>query len=182
MKFPRLLLVVGLLACPGCDRARTLVSSLQKPKNPTAAAPVDLVVNLREDDVGSFCRQRGKLTIVEYHADWNGQSMQLVPLLQRITAEHGGRVLVGRIDFDKSNTFAAAQDVKNLPDVRFYSDGSLVDRFVGLPEDEEIRERINAQVKKLPVPSPAPDKAPDAVKPIVEPMKKGWLPSGLKPR
>ncbi len=182
MKFPRLLLVAGLLACPGCDRARTLVSSLGKPKNSTATAPVDLIVNLREDEVGSFCRQRGKLTLVEYHADWNGQSMQLVPILQRITAEHGGRVLVGRIDFDKSKTFASAQDVKNLPDVRFYSDGHLVDRFVGLPEDDEIRERIIAQIKKLPAPEAEPPKAPEAEKPIVEPMKKGWLPSGLQRR
>lgn len=185
MKFPGLLMVVGLILCPGCERARTLVGNLGKPKTtPHAPVAVELVTDLREADVGSFCRQRGRLTILEYYADWNGQSMQLVPIFQRITKEYDGRVLVGKLSVDKAGPFAAAQGVKNLPDVRFYSDGVLVDRFVGLPDDREIQERIEAQVRKLPAPStpPAPGKASTVPKPVAQPMKKDWLPEGMKRR
>ena len=186
MRFPRLLLVVGLLAIPGCERLRTWVASTGKFKPTTAAAaPKELIQDLSADELAGFCRQRGTLTIVEYYANWNGESMQLIPVLKGITEEYGGRVLIGRINIDTFMEFAKSQMVKSIPDVRFYSDGVLVDRFVGLPDNDEIREKVAAQVAKLPSPTvaiAAPVETQAAPKSVAEPMKKDWLPPGMKRR
>ena len=188
MKFQRLLMVVGLLASLGCDRVRTLAETVGKSRSSNQPPPEllrVLVTNLSGNELGTFCHQRGTLTIVEYYANWNGESMQLVPVLNSITEEFGGRVLVGKINIDTAAEIAKAQDVKSVPDVRFYSDGVMVDRFVGLPDNDEIRERIAAQVKKLPPPTPKeskPASSPAAAKPVAEPAKKDWLPPGMKRR
>lgn len=182
MKFPRLLLVVGLLASPGCERLRTWAGS-GKTQSPTASiAPGELIKDLSADEIAGFCRQRGTLTIVEYYANWNGESMQLIPTLKSITEEYGGRVRIGKINIDTSVEFAKSQAVMSIPDVRFYSDGALVDRFVGLPDNDEIREKIAAQVAKLPPPTAAPVGSQAAPKSVAEPMKKDWLPPGMKRR
>ncbi|MEO5917316.1 MAG: thioredoxin family protein [Luteolibacter sp.] len=184
MKFPGLLLVVGLFFSSGCERVRKLAGEISKPGAAGDAVPVvsgPKIVNLTEDDLGSFCRQRGKLTIVEYYANWNGQSLQLVPVFQTLTEEFGGRVLVGKINIETSPKFTVAQEVKSTPDLRFYSDGMLVDRIVGLPEVDEIRQRIAAQVKKLPAVTSVVA-APPVEKQLAAPMKKNWLPPGMKRR
>lgn len=183
MKFPGLLMVVGLLASPGCERVRTMAAGLGKSRPIVDVAPKELIVNLSADELGGFSRQKGTLTIVEYYANWNGESMQLVPILKGITEEYGGRVLVGKINIDTSAQFSTAQGVRNTPDVRLYSDGKLVDRFVGLPDDDEIRQRIEAQVKRLPPPSapvPTPASVPPVKKRVAEPMKIDWMPPGMK--
>ena len=188
MEFQKLLLLVGLLASPGCERARTLAETVRKfkpPPTPAVQTAKVLVTNLSENELGRFCRQRGTLTIVEYYANWKGESMQLVPVLNSVTEEFGGRVLVGKINIDTSAKLAESQGVKSIPDVRFYSDGVLVDRFVGLPDNDEIRDRIAAQVKNLPVATPQeikPATPPPTVKQGIKPVKDDPLPPGLRRR
>lgn len=185
MKFPRLLLLVGLLANPGCERLRTWAGSGKTQSSTASIAPGELIKDLSADEIAGFCRQRGTLTIVEYYANWNGGSMQLVPILKSITEEYDGRVRIGKINIDTSVEFAKSQVVMSIPDVRFYSDGVLVDRFVGLADNDEIREKIAAQVAKLPTPTVAKTSPVDsqaAPRSVAEPMKKDWLPPGMKRR
>ena len=97
-------------------------------------------------------------------------------ILDKVVLEHQGKVLVGRINVDKSSKLAASEGASSIPDVRIYREGKLVDKFVGCPEENDVRERIAAQVKGLPE---LPKKAGDSV---TKPMAKDWVPSGLKRR
>ncbi|RYD32802.1 MAG: thioredoxin [Verrucomicrobiaceae bacterium] len=182
MKFPRLLLVAVLFSSTGCERVRQLVgNSLDKGKVTTAAAvPLEpLVTDI--SDLDSFSIQRGKLVIIEYHAVWNGRSQQLAPLLKEITVENGGKVVVGRIDVDRFRQIATREGVATTPDIRIYRDGRFVEKYVGLPDNEELRAKVAKYVVGLPTPAVL-GKASPAGKPLTQPMRKDWMPEGVRRR
>jgi thioredoxin len=185
-------LLLVLCTLPACDKVREALKQPAKPVVPStrsevqAAAPAasgQLVNDITAADFESFTRQPGKLAIVDFHAHWCGPCRQLAPILEKIAAEHHGHVLIGKINVDQNREFAAAQGVNGIPDVRIFRDGSQVDRFVGLPPEQEVRKRIADHATGLsPTPADAAGQPNKPAEPTIQPMSKDWLPPGMQRR
>jgi putative thioredoxin len=128
--------------------------------------------------------QRGRVVIVDFHAEWCGPCRQLGPILEKIANEKQGLVLVGKVNVDHNKQLAADEGVRGIPDVRIYRDGKLVDKFVGLPSEGDVRQRIESQLKGLPpiAPAAAESTKSKTAEPVTTPMSKDWLPDGMKRR
>jgi len=86
-----------------------------------------------------------------------------------------------RGSIDRFRSLATREGVKNIPDIRIYRSGRLVEKFIGLRDEPEVREMVETHTKGL---SPAalvaqPGHAPQA---ITQPMTKDWMPSGVRRR
>ncbi len=181
-----------LASLPSCDKARDLLrkaaekaaSASKSPSAATAHAGA-LVSEIGEAEYEAFTQQPGRLVLIDYYADWCGPCRQLAPILEKITAEQNGRVVVGKVNVDKTPALAAKAGVQGIPDVRIFRDGKQVDRFVGLPPEVEVRQRIENQLKNLAGPPAAGEKEPAkpaAAEPPIQPMSKDWLPPGMQRR
>ncbi len=189
MKLPLACVAVILIVSSGCDRVRTLADRVGKKEPGGANAPADLgplVSEIPEGAFNTFIHQRNRLVIVDFHADWCGPCRQLAPLLDQITREMGGLVVVGKVDVDRQSELAATHGVKSIPDVRMYRDGRLVDKFVGLPDNDEVRRRIATHSKGLSIEALASreDDATSAPKPppLMRPESGDWIPEGMRRR
>lgn len=162
------LLVVSSI--PACEKIKNLASSYDRKAKPAPAASAagPLVTEISESSYDAFPAQPGKVVIVDFYADDCGLCLQLAPILERIASDQRGKVLVGKVNVDKFSKLAIREGVRDLPDVRIYSDGRLVDKFVGLPAESEIRSRIETYAS--------------ATKQFTQPMAKDWLPAGMKRR
>jgi thioredoxin len=132
-----------------------------------------------------FTEQKGKLVIIDFNADWCGPCRRLAPLLDKIAAERAGEVVVGKVNVDRFRDVASREGVEGIPDVRLYRDGRMVDRFVGLPSESELRGRIDRHSTDL-VPEVEPEVKPEVEKAspqsTTQPMTKDWLPKGMQRR
>jgi len=176
---------MAVLCCLcSCDKVRDLAGRLGKPSKPAAAATPfagPLVSDIAEADYESFRNLPGRVIVIDFHGDRCGLCHQLAPVLVRIAAEQGGRVLVGRINVDQAPSLAMKEDVNGLPDVRIYRDGKKVDDFVGMPGEAEVRRRIEVHAKGLPAPPPPPAGGGGS-QPLTRPMPKDWMPEGMQRR
>ncbi|CAD6578387.1 MAG: hypothetical protein CYPHOPRED_000566 [Cyphobasidiales sp. Tagirdzhanova-0007] len=85
--------------------------------------------------------QGQKLTIVDFHADWCPPCKMLDPILQRVMAqEHEVDYL--KIDTDKATDLAAKYKIASLPTVVAFKHGKEYSRFVGLVNEEAVRNFI----------------------------------------
>ncbi len=183
MKPTLLLLLAVLCTLSSCEKARGLAARLAKKPGSTEHAQANAWISeIPQGGYDSFRLQSGKLVIVDFHADWCGPCRQLAPILQQIVSEHRGLVVVGKVNVDQNRELAAAEGVRSIPDVRIFSGGRLVDQFVGLPAESEIRRRVETQVKALPTPTAGAVGQPAATEPPTRPMPKGWLPPGMQRR
>lgn len=202
MKTHRLFAILALCSFSSCEKARRVVTEINKKTAELAkaseaahASSSEWVTELSPANYNSFIEQSGKVIVVDFHADWCGPCQKLAPILDRVATLHGGGVLVGKVNIDQSPDLAAKAGVGSIPDVRIFLDGREVDRFVGLPSEDEVKQRIEAQTKKLKVIEPvvpeteaATDEAPDPPKPpktpqpTIAPGSKDWLPPGMQRR
>jgi thioredoxin-like negative regulator of GroEL len=157
------------------------------------AASSHLTHALKTEDFPAFIANPGTLNIVDFSATWCPPCQQLKPILSSIADEYSDTVKLGVVDVDDEKSLASQQVVRGIPDVRFYINGKLVDKFTGGAPKEYIVELIAKHSKNLtppdaevtapeaPLPSSTPGQpsSPALSNPTIQPAKENPLPPGM---
>lgn len=80
--------------------------------------------------------------VVDLWAAWCGPCRTLGPILERVVAEQGGRVVLAKVDVDANPQVAAAFRVQSIPAVYAVRDGAVVDGFIGAQGEAAVREFV----------------------------------------
>jgi thioredoxin 1 len=77
-----------------------------------------------------------KPVLVDYWAAWCGPCRMVGPIIDEISDDYAGKAIVGKVDIDSNQEFAAKYGVRNIPTVLVFNNGELVDRHVGVAPKE----------------------------------------------
>ena len=70
--------------------------------------------------------------LVDFWAEWCGPCRMVGPIIDELSKEYDGKAVVGKVDVDNNQEFAAKFGVRNIPTVLLFKNGELVDRKVGV--------------------------------------------------
>ena len=70
----------------------------------------------------------------------------LMPLLEKITAEYRGELLLAKVNCDVEQDIVARFGIRSLPTVMLFKDGEVVDQFMGAQPESAIRTLIDKHV------------------------------------
>ena len=73
-----------------------------------------------------------KPVMVDFWAAWCGPCRMVGPVIEQISEEYAGKVIVGKVDVDANQEFAAKYGVRNIPTVLVFQNGEVVGRQVGV--------------------------------------------------
>ena len=77
-----------------------------------------------------------KPVMVDFWAAWCGPCRMVGPIIDEISSEYENKAIVGKVDIDSNQEFAAKYGVRNITTVLVFNNGELVDRHVGVaPKD-----------------------------------------------
>ena len=96
--------------------------------------------NTFEDDISS----PSNLILVDFWAEWCGPCRMVGPIIDELSKEFEGKAVVGKIDVDANQEFAAKYGVRNIPTVLLFKDGELISRQVGVAPKKTYEDAINA--------------------------------------
>jgi len=183
-------LIVLIGALSGCDQVKTMTQKLGDLKSgkathaaEDAASAVygsEQISQIQESNFDSFVARKNALVIVDFYADWCGPCRMLSPVLEEATKAHPGVVFLGKANTDLTGDLGAKHGVSGIPDVRIYKNGKEVDRFVGFPGAEVVKQKI-AKLSEGITPSAPQAKAAES-KGEVKPFSKDWMPPGIERR
>ncbi|HYL07455.1 MAG TPA: thioredoxin [Candidatus Udaeobacter sp.] len=71
--------------------------------------------------------------VVDFYADWCPPCRAMTPVVEKLAAELGERVAIGKLDVDSNQELAIRYGVMSIPTLGLFKDGRLVDRMVGFP-------------------------------------------------
>ncbi len=95
-------------------------------------------------------RSRDVLTLIDFWAPWCQPCQLLGPILEKLARDYDGKFLLVKANTETMPNIAAAFGVESIPAVFALGEGKLVDFFVGLKPEGQLR----AWIDRL-LPSPA---------------------------
>lgn len=84
-----------------------------------------------------------KPVLVDFWAQWCAPCKVLMPLLEKITADYAGELLLAKVDCDVEQDIVARLGVQSLPTVVLFKDGKPVDGFTGAQKESDIRNLLS---------------------------------------
>lgn len=87
--------------------------------------------------------------LVDFWAPWCGPCKQLMPVLDRLAQEYGGRFRLAKVNTDEQQELATRVGVRSLPTVALFKDRNAVDHFVGVVPEAQIRQMLDKHLPAL---------------------------------
>lgn len=87
---------------------------------------------------------KGKgLVLVDLWADWCGPCRMLAPVIEELSEELKGKVIVGKLNIDEYTEFAIGLGVMSIPTLILFKDGEEVGRMIGVQPKQMILNMID---------------------------------------
>ena len=85
-----------------------------------------------------------KPVMVDFWAAWCGPCRMVGPIIDQIGEEYADKAIVGKVDVDANQEFAAKYGVRNIPTVLVFKNGEVVDKQVGVAPKNVYTAKIDA--------------------------------------
>ncbi len=86
--------------------------------------------------------------LVDFWADWCMPCKALGPTIDELATEYAGRVKVGKMDTESNRETPVKFNIQAIPTVLIFKGGQVVQKFVGLRQEKDFREAIDAALAK----------------------------------
>jgi putative thioredoxin len=93
-------------------------------------------------DFTVIARSRELPVFVYFWATWSAPCQAMTPLLEKLAAEGKGAFILAKLDVDDNPRLSSQHNVRNLPTIKVFQEGSVIDEFNGLLPEAKVREFI----------------------------------------
>ena len=101
-----------------------------------------MLVNINKDLYKEIIENK-KNAVIEYWAPWCTYCRRIGPAYEKVAAEYGDKLVVGKVNLDEEPQIASLNDIEVIPTFVFYKDGQAVDQIVAPDSKAKIEEFIN---------------------------------------
>lgn len=101
-------------------------------------------LEINESNFEELVLNSDKPVLVDFWAAWCGPCRMVGPVIDEIHSEYEGKAVVGKVDVDANQEFAAKYGVRNIPTVLIFQNGEVVGRQVGVAPKKTYTDAIDA--------------------------------------
>lgn len=76
--------------------------------------------------------------LIDFFAPWCGPCRMQLPILEEVAKKVGSAVAIYKVNTDELSDVAAQFDVASIPTLVLLQNGNVVQRFVGLQQEETL--------------------------------------------
>ena len=83
--------------------------------------------------------------LVDFWAEWCMPCKMLTPTIEKLAKDYAGKVKVGKVDTDSNRDVSLRYGISAIPTVILFRNGQVAQKFVGLRQEKEFKEVLDAQ-------------------------------------
>lgn len=80
--------------------------------------------------------------LVDFFATWCGPCKMMLPIVEELAKEEGGKFKVAKINVDEANDLAQEYEVMSIPTFIVFKNGKEVERVMGAQAKEKLLELL----------------------------------------
>ncbi len=80
--------------------------------------------------------------LVDFWAEWCGPCRMIAPSVEQLSEEYEGKAIVGKVDIDNNQEVARKFQIRNIPTILFFKNGSVIDKVVGAAPKRKIENKL----------------------------------------
>jgi thioredoxin 1 len=84
--------------------------------------------------------------LVDFWAEWCMPCKMLTPTIEKLADAYAGKVKVGKIDTDSNRDVSIKYGISAIPTVILFKNGQVAQKFVGLRQERDFKEALDANV------------------------------------
>ena len=114
-----------------------------------ATAPAGAIVDVNElnFEVEVLARSQQVPVVVQFWSPRSQLCLQLVPVLEKLTAQHAGKVVLAKVNVDVEQRLAVEFQLQSVPAVFMVVGGQARGLFQEVPSDDQLRQLFEQIVK-----------------------------------
>tara|TARA_B100001057_G_scaffold317947_1_gene318193 strand:- start:756 stop:1073 length:318 start_codon:yes stop_codon:yes gene_type:complete len=103
-----------------------------------------MAIEITDSNFEEKVLKSSKPVMVDFWAAWCGPCRMVGPIMDEISDEYADTAVVGKVDVDTNQEFAAKYGVRNIPTVLVFKNGEVVTRQVGVASKATYTEAIDS--------------------------------------
>ena len=80
--------------------------------------------------------------LLDFSAEWCGPCKRLLPIVEAVAAEYGGKLKVAHLDIDRAQATAVRYGILSVPTLLFFKEGKVRDQLMGYVPKDKLVEKI----------------------------------------
>ena len=101
------------------------------------------VFNFGDDNFDAEVLKSSVPVLVDFWATWCAPCKAIAPTIDALAAEFAGKVKVGKVNVDESQSIPSTYGVRGIPTLILFKDGKVVDQVVGAVPKSQLEAMLN---------------------------------------
>ena len=103
-----------------------------------------MALEITDSNFEELVLKSDKPVLVDFWAAWCGPCRMLGPVIDEISNEYSDKAIIGKLDIDSNQEYAAKYGVRNIPTVLVFNKGEVAVRQVGVAPKNTYTEAIES--------------------------------------